>query len=302
MRNHPTKIFLALLVAAALAGSAAADDSRGRSADDLALEDFLLTAEVVSIEDVGEGITKPKRLTLVKDGVSHRAIYKNVDVKLEGLVKADRVERDFSDKYTYEVAAYRIDRLVGIGLVPVTVLRVVEGEPGSVQLWIEDVTTLEKAVADPAAEVENFDLLVERLTLMYVLDALILNVDRNYGNVLVNLEEDVFHPIDHSRAFRLSSVPPPADGSSDIPIPERVARRLADLDLPTLQAALGELLEPEQIRAIVKRRDRLLKQLDKRGLLPKITRTASMGATGGVGATPASPAATPAAPGPAPGV
>lgn len=278
IRRSPGSLPAFALAAVMAATPAAAEDARGRTAEDIALEEFLLTADVVSIEEVGEGITRPKRLTLVKGGVTHRAIYKNVDRTIEGLVKADRVERDFSDKYTYEIAAYRVDRLVGIGMVPVTVLRAVDGEPGSVQLWIENVTTLEKAVADPNAEVANFDLLVERLTLMYVLDALILNVDRNYGNVLVNLEADVFHPIDHSRAFRLSPKPPPASGTSEIPIPQRVAERLERLDLDTLEAVLGDLLEPAQIRAIVKRRDKLVKQLDKRGLLPVITRTASMDA------------------------
>ncbi|MEE8522656.1 MAG: hypothetical protein V3T72_01895 [Thermoanaerobaculia bacterium] len=269
IRRCPGLFFRLVLAAALAATPVAADETRGRTAEDIALEDFLLTADIVEIEDVGEGITKPKRVTLVKDGVTHRAIYKNVDVELDGIVKADRVERDFSDKYVYEIAAYRVDRLAGIGMVPVTVLRVVDGEPGSLQLWIEDVTTLEKALADPTAEVENFDLLVERLTVMYVLDALIMNVDRNHGNVLVNLEADVFHPIDHSRAFRLSPKPPPASGNSDIPIPERVAEGLEDLDLAELQEVLGDLLEPGQIRAIIKRRDRLVKQLDKRGLLPR---------------------------------
>ncbi len=254
---------------------AAADEIQGRSAADIALEEFLRTADIVSIEDVGEGITKPKRLTLVKDGVTHRAIFKNIDVRLDGVAKVDRIERNFTDKYVYEIAAYRVDRLVGIGMVPVTVLREVEGEPGSVQLWIENVTTLERALADPDAKVADFDLLVERLTVMYVLDALIMNVDRNHGNVLVNFETDVFHPIDHSRAFRLSRKPPPTGGKSTIPIPESVAERLEALDLEQLEVVLGDLLEPGQIRAIVKRRDKLVKQLGDRGLLPVITRSAS---------------------------
>ena len=251
-------------------------DARGRSPEDVELEDFLRNADIVAVEEVGEGITKPKRLTLERNGVRHRAIYKDIDLEIEGMVRADKVERDFSDRYIYEVAAYRIDRLVGIGLVPVTVLREVEGKAGSVQLWIEDVTTLQKAVDSPGAEVENFNLLIERLTTMYVLDALIMNVDRNFGNVLVNIEDDVFHPIDHSRAFRLSVKPPAASGGSEVPVPEQVAEKLSAFDLEDLQGLLGDLLEPAQIRAIAKRRDRLVKQLDKRGLLPEITRTASV--------------------------
>ena len=247
---------------AALAG----DDAHGRTPADLAMEDFLLHAEIVRIEDVGVGITQPKRLTLERGGETHRAIFKNVDVEIDGPVRADRLERDFSDRYAYEVAAYRLDRLAGIDLVPVTVEREVEGEIGSVQLWIEDAITLEEAVADPEAQVANYDLLVERLGLMYVLDVLIYNVDRNFGNVLVDLDRDVFHPIDHSRAFRLSAKPPPSvRGTTDtLAISDDIDRRLRAFDLETLRSLVGDLLEERQVRAILKRRDRLVKMLDKK--------------------------------------
>ncbi len=256
---------LLVLLAAVPAAVTAGDEAYGRSTADLAMEDFLRHAEIVKIEDVGEGITKPKRLTLERDGVTHRAIFKNIDLAIDGLVHADRVERDFSDRYAYEVAAYRLDRLAGIGLVPVTVVRTVRGETGSVQLWIEDVITLEEAVQDPSAEVRNFDLLVERLGLMYVLDALIYNVDRNFGNVLVDLERDVFHPIDHSRAFRLDPKPPPSTrGTTDgLTVPADVDRRLRAFDLETLETLVGDLLEDAQVRAILQRRDRLMKLLDR---------------------------------------
>ena len=246
----------------------ASSDAYGRSAADLAMEDFLINADIVKIEDVGEGITRPQRLTLERGGETHRAIFKNVNVATEGVSRADRLERDFSDRYAYEVAAYRLDRLAGIGLVPVTVVRTVEGETGSVQLWIEDVTTLQKAMQNPSTQVVSSDLLVQRLALMYVLDALIYNVDRNFGNVLVDLERDVFHPIDHSRSFRLSPRPPKSNrGAVDrLTLPEHVDRRLRSFDLEVLRDLVGELLQENQVKAVIKRRDRLVKMLDKRSV------------------------------------
>ncbi|MCP3956711.1 MAG: hypothetical protein GY719_02545 [bacterium] len=258
------RVGAALQLGASVA-SAGEADRFGRSVEDLAIEDFLLHAEIVEIVDVGEGITRPKRLTLKRGDEQHRAILKTVDVQIDDTVLTDRVEHDFSDKYTYEAAAYRLDRLLGLGLVPATIIRTVEGEAGSVQLWIEDVRTFEEAVNDETAEVENYDLLVERLGLMYVLDALIFNVDRNFGNILVNLDRDVFHPIDHSRAFRLSHKPPPSTrGSTDrLAVPDPVRERLEALDFATLDRLLGELMNQKQVRAILKRRDRLIKMLDK---------------------------------------
>ncbi len=242
-----------------------APDAYGRSTADLAMEDFLENARIVRIEDVGEGITEPKRLTLERDGKTHRAIFKSIDVATGGISRADRVERGFSDRYAYEVAAYRLDRLAGINLVPVTIVRAVEGEVGSVQLWIEDVTTLRTAIQDPNAKVRSTDLLVERLGLMFVLDALIYNVDRNFGNVLVDLERDVFYPIDHSRSFRLSPRPPKSNRAAveELQLPEHVDQRLREIDLEVLRELVGDLLEDNQVRAVIKRRDRLVKMLDK---------------------------------------
>lgn len=265
---RPTLVASCFLLAALLltgTALAAESDASGRSAEDLAMEDFLLHAEIIKIEDIGEGITKPRRLTLRRGEEEHRAIFKTIDQEIEGEVYTKKLERDFSDKYHYEVAAYRLDRLTGIGLVPVTVIRTVDGETGSVQLWIEDVITFEEAVQDESAEIENFDLLVERLGLMYVLDALIYNVDRNFGNILVNLDQDRFYPIDHSRAFRLSRKPPPSTrGKSDeLKVPEAVEQKLRAIDIEMLEHQVGELLEENQVQAILARRDRLVKMLNK---------------------------------------
>jgi hypothetical protein len=114
--------------------------------------------------------------------------------------------------------------------------------------------------------VEHFDLLLERMMLTYILDALIYNTDRNQGNILVDFSEDRFFPIDHSRAFRLHKKLLPMR-ETEIHIPEIVDRRLHDLDLETIRSALDELLEPSQIRAIDKRRRLLIKDFEKRGLM-----------------------------------
>lgn len=269
--SHPGRIAsglsaLVLLLAALAVTTPGGELARdGRNAQDLAMEDFLLHAEVIQIKDVGEGITKPKRLTLKRGDQERRAIFKTIDSVLDGTVITDRVEQGFSDRYAYEVAAYRLDRLAGIGLVPVTVVRTVNGKTGSVQLWIEDVITFEKAVNESSREVQNFDLLVERLGLMYVLDSLIYNVDRNFGNILVNLDKDVFHPIDHSRAFRLDEKPPPSTrGKTDsLSVPNAVAERLRAMDRETLDDLVGDLLEKAQVRAILKRRDKLVKMIER---------------------------------------
>ena len=65
----------------------------------------------------------------------------------------------------------------------------------------EDAVDLQDA-ADAELPIGNMDLLLQRLMLTYVFDAMIYNIDRNFNNILVRPASDDFFLIDHSRAFR----------------------------------------------------------------------------------------------------
>jgi len=232
------------------------------------LEEFLLTAEVIAIDDIGDGITNPRRVTLRKDGREGRAIFKTVDITSFETHYTNRLESVFTDRYHYEVAAYRLDRLLGIGLVPVTVIREIDGEVGSLQHWIENSMKMQDVV-DQRISVRDMDLLMQRMMLMYVLDAMIFNIDRNFTNILVRPARDHLFLIDHSRAFRTYKKLPALKEERPIPVPTSVAQGLQELDIQTMERELDGLLSTKQIRAIEKRRQLLIADLDDRGLLPR---------------------------------
>lgn len=233
------------------------------------LEEFLLTADVVSIEEIGDGITKPRRVTLSKGGRECRAIFKTVDITSTEMHYTNRFEPVFTDKFAYEVAAYRLDRMLAIGLVPVTVIREIEGERGSLQYWIENAVKMQDA-ADADLPIGDIDLLLQRFMLTYVLDAMIYNIDRNFTNILVRPDSNDFFLIDHSRAFRTRKKLPSLKEERDIPVPKAVALGLQEINLPTLQSELDDLLSKQQIKAIDKRRQLLIRELGHRGLLPAV--------------------------------
>ncbi len=269
-RSTSTAFFLAIIAVipgvVAAGGVDQAIDAWGRTAEDLEIEVFLSEAEVIAVEDIGSGITKPQRLTLRAGDMTRRAIFKDVDVYSNEIAYTNQFETSFQDSYEFEVAAYRIDRLLGIRLVPVTVLREINGKMGSVQLWIERATNLEDLV-NSGAECHDLDLLLERLMLMYVLDAVIYNVDRNLSNVLVRADHDLFYLIDHSRSFRTTKKLPKLQEQRPIPISYTVGSRLRQLDDSLLSNSLGDLLTKRQRRAILARRDLLLEQLSDRGVI-----------------------------------
>lgn len=265
----PIVIFFVTLAmtSPAIAADGAGEGQWGVSASDREIEEFLRTAEITGIEEIGEGITKPRRLTLQQGDVVHRAIFKDVDIHSNEIAYTNRFETSFHDSYTFEVAAYRLDRLLNINLVPVTVLREVDGVLGSVQLWIENAMSLQQ-MADSGVDCKNPEQLLQKLMLMYVLDAMIFNIDRNYGNVLVDADEAFFYLIDHSRSFRNSKKLPKLQEARPIPISQAVSIGLRNLNREALEARLSDLLTNSQIKSILKRRDRLIEQLTDRALLP----------------------------------
>lgn len=258
-----------LVAAAALAvafspGAFAADvvALEGPDEADRALETFLRTAEVVAIDDIGEGITKPRRVTL-KDGPRiARAIFKTHDEVSIDPAFTSMAESTFSDRYVYEVAAYRLDRLMGIRLVPVTVLREIDGAEGSVQFWIEDAMSLQQAM-DEGIETRDVERFLDRKIRMHVLDALIYNIDRNPTNILVTPADDGFWLIDHSRSFRLAKTLPPWGNDWTLPMPPELRSRLEILDQADVDRVLDGVVDKRYRKAILKRRDALLRELDR---------------------------------------
>jgi len=69
------------------------------------------------------------------------------------------VEFDFRDSWRHEVAAYELDKLLGLGLVPPTVERRIARQAGSLQMWVEGATTeddrKQEGRAAPDAEAWN---------------------------------------------------------------------------------------------------------------------------------------------------
>jgi hypothetical protein len=230
-------------------------------------EDFLKTAKVVDQEQLTGplAVTNPWILTLEKDGVQHKAVWKNI--------LGERIG-GFKETWKGEIAAYRLDRLLGLNMVPVTVEREFRGDRGSCQLWVEGWNTLEtilkKKLNPPGIKAMYF---ARNLCLQRAFDNLIYNVDRHQRNYLI-MEDWRMILIDHSRSFGTSK-----KACSDLiydekykegpqfimaTLPRAFFEALKALTPESVRTAVGEYLTDKEISCLMSRRDLIVAWVNKR--------------------------------------
>jgi len=233
---------------------------------DAELEEFMRTAPVVKVEAIGTGVTKPKRVTQEKDGVTNDAVFKYEDTHpgLESKSKYFSRRHDDSDRYQYDVAAYKLDRMLGWEMVPTAVIAEIEGEEGALSDWVEGAIN-ERDRLEQEVPFDSYCKQWEQYRLRFVFDILIYNQDRNLTNILWTKDDFMMKFIDHTRAFRSSSKRPKQYRKVDVEVSDLLRSRLQRLNEADLTAELSPYLHPRQIEAILERRDRILKEGKKSG-------------------------------------
>jgi len=254
MRNRQGVVFLlaiGLLSWSSLVAQQAAEVFQGE-----AVEQFLLKARMTAIKSIPQGVTAPRRATLELNGVTHDAAFKTIDEKKSGYTELARGgEINFQDSWRTEIPAYEVDKIIGLGMVPATVQRVLNGEEGSLQLWVAsmmpEAERIKKKISAPDAEVWNRSMYKARL-----FDNLIYNTDRHLNNILITKDFEI-RLIDHSRSFRpFDTLKTPKDLTR---FSKSLLSGIQKLEEKDLNARVGGLLlTPGQIKSLLKRRDAIL--------------------------------------------
>lgn len=230
-------------------------------------EDFLATAEVIEQEQPfsdREAVTKPWVITLEKDGVTNKAIWKNPEGRMKG----------FMENWRWEIAAYRLDKYLNLNMVPPTVERRFQGNRGSCQLWVDSMMSLKQKVEDkvktPSYKIFYWN---RALYLQRAFDNLIANEDRHQNQYLIT-EDWRMILIDHSRTFRTSKKftkkliydEKYKEGPTFImkEIPKDLYEKLKTLSAEVIRELVGEYLTDDEIEATLVRRDLMIEWLDKR--------------------------------------
>jgi hypothetical protein len=221
----------------------------------------LRTAEVVGSEVMSRGVASNLKLTLEHRGARFHAVLRMIDVTEKEETGSLRMVVKYRDCYIFEAAAFELSELRGIGRIPPTTLRRVDGVPGSIQIWMEGMTPEDIMLDEDRLRPPDRERWWRQKGVMWVFDALVANTDRNQGNLLIDEDWNLWL-IDHTRAFRETSVLIDAE---ELKLCERglwTALQNASDD------AISEKLEPyltsNEIKKLLLRKKKLIKHFQKR--------------------------------------
>lgn len=227
-------------------------------------EEFLEQADIVGQNQLvgSEAVTSPWKLTLKKGDVESFALWKGIDVRVSRL----------TDSWKWEVAAYRLDKLLELNMVPATIERRFQGNRGSLQIWAKAKMSLKekeaKKIKMPSYKVFPWN---RALYLQRAFDNLIANEDRHQNNFLIT-EDWRLILIDHSRSFRTAKKFTEAliytDKHKEGPremreLPRAFVEKLKALTAESVTEAVGEYLTEAEVAAVMARRDLVLKEIDR---------------------------------------
>lgn len=217
--------------------AAPADNAAGWVGGVAALEAFLATAAIIDEQEV-EG----REVLRLRDGVVETT--------------AVRLPRRHGGN---ELAAYRLDRMLGIGLVPVTVERG-NGRRADVLQWRGADWIDEHARALAKRPVASWCAAGNVFDLQYAFDTLTANNGRNAATMLYSDGVSKLWLSDFADAFATASGLPGylREQRASLRMSPGLANRLGMLDAGALERELGEWLNARARAALLKRRDEML--------------------------------------------
>jgi hypothetical protein len=209
------------------------------------IERHLQSAEIVRMEAIGTGVTKPQRAHLAPATPFESLVWKPLAPGMRG---------GYQESYKSEIAAYELDKLLMMNMVPPAVERRINGDAGAAIMWLDGT----KSVKETGGKVPTGPQFGRPLRVMQMFDNLIGNADRNAGNILVDGANNVIL-IDHSRAFIAGDKLPWKFERVD----SELWAKFKTLTSQQLKTSLGQWLDDEAIRGMIERRDRMVREVDK---------------------------------------
>jgi len=215
------------------------------------IEAFLKTAPVVAVKkDATSGRTNPWKITLGDGTVTMQGMFKRIHAPWPN---------PMVDSYKYELAAYELNKLLGLDIVPPTVEREVEGFKGSLQYFVPDCMSeadRERLRLQPP----DLKAFLNRLDEIKVFEILVKEPCLDKDDTLIQQPGWKVYRVDFAEAFA------PYPGlPADCPV-NRCPRRLFERLRKTARQVVADYLKPylseKEIDAICERKKKMIARLE----------------------------------------
>jgi hypothetical protein len=225
------------------------------------MEKFLLEAKVEDNRETGVGVTNSLRATMFDGALRHDGHIQTIDERKLQFQSVQGNELNFRDAWQFNVAGYRLDRLLGLNMTPVSVERKWRGRAGSYTWWVDNVTMDERQRLQRKIEPPDADRWNRQISVLRVFDQLIYNTDRNTQNMVIDADWNLWM-IDHTRAFRLQKQLLSAKQITRCD--RRLLATLRELNRDAVKDAISPYLTSLEIDGLMARRDAIVKLVDQK--------------------------------------
>jgi hypothetical protein len=221
------------------------------------IEKFLSRSTPQVVVPGAAGRTDPWRVRLESGGITRWAQFKYIN--------RPRPE-PIPDSFKYELAAYELNKYLGLSFVPPTVERTINDTAGSLQAFLENVireSDIKRANFQPA-DPEAFDRAMADLK---VFENLVYDSCENERDTLIQKDTGKIYRVDFSEAFAAQNGTIP--GCEILRCSRRLYQRLQEWDQDKVRTLLAPYLNEEETRALHARQDSIIqmikKQIEERG-------------------------------------
>ncbi|MGD8539793.1 MAG: hypothetical protein PVI66_13840 [Candidatus Aminicenantes bacterium] len=213
------------------------------------LEHYLKTAEILEVEiDSLEGRTAPWAVMLDDGKTARQAIFKYVDRQRPTLLP---------DSYNYEIAAYKLSKLLKYSAVPPVVEREIKDTIGSLHLFLEGCFPLNQKQRK-GIEPVNAKKFSDDLSTIAVFENLVF-CERNPEDIFIQESDWKIWRVDFSEAFS-----PAAElfHENDITKCSRTLfLNLKNVDQRVIEGQLQKHLNEEELDTLFKRKDLIIDKI-----------------------------------------
>ena len=216
------------------------DSDESETMDDKALEDILTNGSIA------EATTEGATWKLIQVTAFDKTVFAYFNAQPE--------EKGFVP----ELAAYRLDRMLSLNMIPVTVRREIAGQQGTLQYIPEEIISERTRVIAGKGNRASCSLSKQRGA-MYVFDALINNPARTPLSMMYDPDDWQLILIDHRDSFSTKKGWPAYLRNIRLTLGDQWRKALLEIDDRRMRENLGDVLGKKHLAALANRRDDLVK-------------------------------------------